>query len=348
MKTRLLFVPLLLALVASLAACGGGGQNVPADAIAVVNGTPITAAQFNNFFAQAKAVATSQGNNVTPGTSEYTLVRNQVVAYLVQVAEVEQQAAKEGISESPSAVNAFIANLVKTQYQGSESKFTAALKKQGLTLDTAKQEVSLNLLAQKLRTKVTSTAKVTEAQEKAYYQTNIATYSTAAQSTRSVEHILVKSKSLADSLEQQLKNGTSFAKLAKKYSKDPGSAAQGGLYTATKGREVPAYDDAAFALKTGALSAPVDATSTTNGGYGWFIIKALGPVKSTPAHTTSFDQAKPTIEQTLLQQQQTQLWQQWLTDLTNQYKGKVTYQAGYAPPTTTAIPSTVLPPATTG
>ncbi len=61
MKNRLLFVPVLLALVVSLAACGGGSQNVPANAIAVVNGTPITLAQFNDFFAQAVTAAKLQG-----------------------------------------------------------------------------------------------------------------------------------------------------------------------------------------------------------------------------------------------------------------------------------------------
>ena len=47
MKTRLLFVPLLIAATAALAACGGGSAAVPADSVAVVGSTPITKAQFN-------------------------------------------------------------------------------------------------------------------------------------------------------------------------------------------------------------------------------------------------------------------------------------------------------------
>src|SRR5262249_2896233 len=157
-----------------------------------------------------------------------------------------------------------------------------------------------------------------------YFQDNPTLYPP----TRSVEHILVKQKSLAASLEQQLKNGASFAKLAKKYSKDPGSAAQGGKYLATQGKEVPAYDEAAFALKTGALSGLVDATSQADGGYGWFIIKALGPVQ-----TPSFATEQTTIQSTLLQQKQQALWSQWLEKLAKQYQGKVSYQTNYAPPT---------------
>jgi parvulin-like peptidyl-prolyl isomerase len=343
MKTRLLVAPLVLALVASLAACGGGGgsQVVPANAVAVVDGTPITTAQFNAFFGQALAIVVQQGQpKPQPGTPQYTQMRDQVIAYLVQVAELTKQAPKEGVSMTDAEVTKFLTNLAKTNYGGSMKKLTAALKKQGLSMETARQEVYQNLLATKIRTKIISAAKVTTADERTYYNQNITQYSTPAQKKRSVEHILVKTKSLADKLVQQLKNGASFAALAKKYSKDPGTAAGGGTYMATDGQEVPAYDKAAFALKTGQLSAPVDATSSANGSFGWFIIKALGPVINTKAATTPFSTVQPTIEQTLLQQAQDQLWSQWLSDLTKQYEGKVSYKPGYAPPTTTALPTT--------
>ena len=82
--------------------------------------------------------------------------------------------------------------------------------------------------------------------------------------TREVRHILVNSKSLADTIETKLKNGASFAALAKKYSKDTGSAAQGGKLCVAHGgtsgacqQTVPPFDKAAFSLKTDELSQPV-------------------------------------------------------------------------------------------
>src|SRR5947209_545437 len=92
MKTRLLLMPLLLALVASLAACGGGGSgSVPANAVAVVGGKPITTGVFNALFQQAlhQVAASGQQAAPAPGTPQYTAMRGQVLAYLVQVTELE-------------------------------------------------------------------------------------------------------------------------------------------------------------------------------------------------------------------------------------------------------------------
>ena len=85
-----------------------------------------------------------------------------------------------------------------------------------------------------------------------------------------MRHILVKTKALADEIDAQLKNGGDFAELAKKYSKDTGSAAAGRQARRSEGpdrrRE---FDKVAFALKTNELSKPVKTQ------YGWHIIQAL-------------------------------------------------------------------------
>jgi foldase protein PrsA len=339
MKIRLLSVPVLLALVAILAACGGS-QKVPANAVAVVNGTPITQAQFNDYFQQAVANAKAQGQNPAPSTPQYTALRNSTVAELVQIAEAKQQMAKEGVTLTQSDVNKFIANLVKTTYGGSEQKFQAALKKAGLSLKAAQEQVYVRLLATKLHDKVTSSAKVSESDEKAYYKANLAQYTVAAATTRNVAHILVKTRAEANMIEKKLKNGASFAVLAKKYSTD-GSAQSGGKICIAKtgqsgacSQTVAPFAKAAFALKVGQISAPVHSP------FGWHVITALGPIQQQKAHTQTFAEVKAAIQQALLQQQQGTLWQQWLTDLQNEYKGKVSYQPGYAPPATTALSTT--------
>jgi len=71
-----------------------------------------------------------------------------------------------------------------------------------------------------------------------------------------------------DEIISELKSGADFAELAKEYSDDPGSADKGGdLGYFTRGTMVKAFEDAAFKLKVGEISAPVKTD------FGWHIIK---------------------------------------------------------------------------
>src|SRR5438046_1774834 len=109
MKTRLLFLPLLLVLVVSLAACGGGSGTVPANAVAVVNGKPISTAYFNAVFAQFQANSVASGAQpAAPGSPQYKQLQDQTIAYLVQFAEVKQQAPKENVSVSQDEVTKYL------------------------------------------------------------------------------------------------------------------------------------------------------------------------------------------------------------------------------------------------
>ena len=178
----------------------------------------------------------------------------------------------------------------------------------------------------KISADVTKGVKVTDADVKKYYDTNKANYTQAA--SRDVRHILVNSKKLADSIESQLKAGGNFAKLAKKYSKDTGSAVNGGKLTVQKGKTVPEFDKAAFSLKTNEISAPVHTT------YGWHIIQALSAIK--PAQTKSLKDEQATIRQQLVSTKKQDAMTKWLDDMKKSYSKKVRYQAGYTPTATTS------------
>jgi parvulin-like peptidyl-prolyl isomerase len=201
-----------------------------------------------------------------------------------------------------------------------------------MTMAQARFQVLFNLTAQKLKTKITSSAKVSTADEQKYYDQNKQAYH--QNESRQVEHILVGSKKQAEMIEKKLQAGASFASLAKKYSKDTGTAAQGGKYLAVEGQDVPQFDKAAFGLKTGATSPPVHSQ------FGWHVIRALGPIK--PAHTQSFKQVQASIQQNLIAQKQQAAWSTWLNDLPKKYQGKIAYQTGYAPATTatSTVPTT--------
>ena len=94
-----------------------------------------------------------------------------------------------------------------------------------------------------------------------------------------------QAKHLADSIYNAVKNGADFAELARKYSGDPGSATKGGkLPMVGPGQLVKEFEDAAYALKVGEVSAPVLSA------FGYHIIK-MDNRKS----LDSFETLKPEI-----------------------------------------------------
>lgn len=99
-------------------------------------------------------------------------------------------------------------------------------------------------------------------------------------------HILVANETDAQKVEDALKAGGDFAELARQYSTDTGSKDQGGdLGWFPKGTMVTEFEDAAFKLKVGEISAPVKTT------YGYHIIQVLGH-ENRPLTDTQLQQAK--------------------------------------------------------
>ena len=347
MKTRLPLLLLTVLLVALLAACGGGGNSgpVPADAIAQVNGTPISKTTLTQLMNVACARYKAQGQPCPKvGTPTRTSLQDSAVTFLVQQEELAQEAQKLGVTVSQKDIQNQVDQITKTYYQGSKAKLDEALKKDDISLAELEQyELRPNLLGQNIQNKVTSNINISTAAAQKYYDQNKQSFTTPK--TREVRHILVNSKSLAEKIETKLKNGASFAALAKQYSKDTGSAAQGGKLCVAHGgssgvcqQTVAPFDKAAFSLKTNQISQPVKSV------YGWHVIQAIGPIKA--AHVQTFAQVKAQIQANLASQQKQTAWQAWLAKLAKDYKGKVTYQTGYAPATTTT--PTAPAPTTTG
>jgi peptidyl-prolyl cis-trans isomerase D len=123
---------------------------------------------------------------------------------------------------------------------------------------------------------------VSQADIERAYNDNINQYETPEQIRAS--HILLKTegkddaevKARAEALLKQAKAGADFAELAKKSSEDEGTAPNGGdLDFFGRGKMVPEFDQAAFALKPGEIS---DLVKTQ---YGYHIIKLVDKKEGT-------------------------------------------------------------------
>ncbi len=315
----------LLALLAAACGGGGGGSSVPGGAVAVVKGTSIKKAQLDNLMRQAQHSYASQKRTFPKtGSPEFITLQGQAVAFLVQREEFSQKAKQLGVDVAPKQIDARLKQIKKQFFSGSEKKYQAQLKQQ-------------QLISEGLFQKVTKDVKVSDKDVKAYYDQHPEQYSQPA--TRDVRHILVKNKALADKLYAQIKGGANFAALAKKYSQDPGSKAQGGKLTVYKGQTVPQFDKVAFSLKTNELSAPVHTQ------FGWHIIQALSGVKA--KKTTPFAQVKESIRQQLLQQKRSTAMTDWVNGVKKEYERSVSYAKGFTPPPTTTA-STASGTSTTG
>jgi foldase protein PrsA len=326
----------VLSLTLLAAACGGGsndnssGGTASGDDAAVVNGDHITQATLDRRLNEAARSYRAPERPSQGGDDRIPEIRTQILQSLVQRAQLAQKAPSLDVSVTDKQVEAQLKNLKSQYFGGSETKYRTELKKQCVTDAEVRDDLRSNLLSNAIFKKVTTNATVSPTDVKAYYDAHREVYTTPQ--TRVDILILVKNKALADKLEAQLQKGASFASLAKKYSIDPGSKAQGGQLTITRGQTVPPFDRVAFALRTGQLSKPVHTQ------YGWHIIHA--DKAATPHHSTPFAQVKESIKQQLLQQKRNTALQTWLNGLKKEYDGKISYAAGLAPPATTTTAAT--------
>jgi parvulin-like peptidyl-prolyl isomerase len=130
-----------------------------------------------------------------------------------------------------------------------------------------------------------------------------ATPAAPAEPTLTPEQADAQAKQKADQLLAELQKGGDFAALAKANSDDPGSAVKGGdLGWVPHGKTVPEFEQAAFALQPGQLSAVVKSQ------FGYHIIKLLERKSTLPA---DFDKNKAKYEKEAGDQLQQQAWQNY-------------------------------------
>jgi parvulin-like peptidyl-prolyl isomerase len=314
-----------LAAITVVAAGCGGSDEFPADAVAVVDGTTISRSTLDDLLARAKKSYTAQKRAFPKaGTSEYQTLQTQAVAFLVQREEYAREAEQLGIKVTDVQIAKKVDEVKKQYFSGSQAKFEKGLKDQGYTQATLREDIRSQLLTEGIYNKVTNDVKVTDADVKAYYDKNKANYAVAE--SRSVRHILVKTKAEADRIYSQLEGGADFAMLAKQSSLDPGSKDQGGKLTVTRGQTVAPFDKAAFSLKTNQISQPVKTQ------FGYHVIQPLSDVK--PGSVTPFAQVKAQIKTQLDSESKNTAVNKWVADVEKEYKDKVQYAAGFEPPDT--------------
>jgi len=336
-----------------LAACGGSSDSIPGNAVAVVNGQPITKADFAHW-QQITAKTATQGNPsaIVPDPPSYAnciaqlrkqskpvkgqpkptdaslraqcaaqeqQIQQQTMSTLIQSAWVEGEAKQQGVSVTSAAVQQQLAQTKKQSFP-TATAYNKFLTSSGMSQADVVDRVRVQLLAQRITQKIQQgAAQPTEAQIASYYNKNRAQFQLPER--RDLEIILTKTQAQANAAKAAVQGGMSWKGAARKYSTDAASKANGGLLRGVgKGQEDKALDQAAFSAKKGVIVGPV------KGQFGWYIVRVVG---ITPPKTTTLAEARSQIKPLLAQQGSQQKMAAFITDFQKRWKGKTNCRAGY-------------------
>jgi foldase protein PrsA len=348
-KAVRIFMALCALAVTAAVAVGCGG--VPGNAVAEVDGSTIDKAEFSHWLNVAskssgtnstvpdapnftKCVAAKRKSTPKPAKgqpkttdeqlkkqckSEYDSLRNQVVGLLVSYKWIQGEADKQGIKVTDAEVKKSF-DTQKKQNFPKAGDFEKFLKNSGQSQEDILLRVKLDLLSQKIRDKVIKGKdKVSDAEIKAFYDKNKARFTQPE--TRDLQIVLTKSEAKAKAAKAALKGGQSWGKVVKQYSTDDASKANGGkLPGQAKGTLEKSLDAAVFDAKQNQLTGPVKTQ------FGYYVFRVT---KIKKAATQSLDDAKTTIKQTLVSQNQQKALDKFVADFRKRWREKTECQSGY-------------------
>lgn len=262
------------------------------------------------FGSSNETVATVNGVNIGKDRLYDELVKAGGPATLENIITQElifQEAEANNVKVTDADVDAEIA-LIKKNF-GTDEQFNAALAQYNMTLENLKSDTKINLTIRKVLEPKTD---VTAEEIQQFYDTNKAALGTPEQIQAS--HILVATKEEADAILAELKQGGDFAAIAKEKSIDPGSKDKGGdLGLFGKGKMVPEFETAAFALKINEISGVVQSE------MGFHIIKKTA---EQAAVVPTFEEKKEEIKNQLVATEANELSEAWMTEI--RAKAKIT------------------------
>ena len=263
--------------------------------VARVNGQDVTKADFEKMI---KGAESNLGMPI-PAEARDDILRRLLDQLVVQTL-LEQEAKARGLTATEADVDAMLKEV--RQRFSTQQEFDAALKERGMTLAGLRQDAGRDITANKvIDAELSALPGPTDDEVRDYYAKNADKFT--EQETVRASHILItaardadaatkaKARATIDSVLEKAKAGQDFAALAKEFSQDPGSGAQGGdLNYFRRGMMVPEFNDAAFALQPGQMS---DVVTTQ---FGYHLIKVTD---RKPGRVVPFDEAAPRIRQFL-------------------------------------------------
>src|SRR3954463_9116170 len=365
--TSLFTMPRIFRIALPVAACAvliaGCGSDVPSNGVAKIGDTVITKDQFNHWLTAAAHGSAAPGSNVTvpdpPNFTkcvanqakqpvakgakkptqaqlktqckqQYDALKQQVMQFLVSAEWIQQEAKKEDVKVSDKEVQKQFADQKKQSFQ-KDSDYQKFLQNSGMTEADLLFRVKLDVISNDVRTKVIKGKdKVSQAQIAQYYNKNKQRF--AQPERRDLLVVLTRTKAKAQAAKSAVDGGQKWATVAKKYSIDEASKAQGGkLPGVAKGQQEKAFNDAIFGAKKGTITGPVKTQ------FGYYVFQVQ---KVTPASQQSLTQTKETIKNLLKSQNQQKALNNFVKEFRKDYKDKTKCAKPYVIPDCANAPKT--------
>jgi peptidyl-prolyl cis-trans isomerase C len=227
-----------------------------------------------------------------------------------------QEAVKRNIAADDARVEQAY-NEARVRFKD-DKDWAAVLAGQGLDAQSFRAELRAQHTIQALLGQVAQqSAQATDQEAMAFYESHPAVFDSGE--VVRARHILVRVpegtaaakreelRKKAGALLVRVRAGKDFATLARQSSDDTGSAAKGGeLRPFGRGQLAPAFEQAAFALKAGEVSAVVESP------FGFHIIKLIEKV---PPRKVPFAEVKEQLKKEMVHQKRQQAQQSFLNGL---------------------------------
>jgi parvulin-like peptidyl-prolyl isomerase len=304
-RSRLSLLPLvavallvaLAMLVASSAGCAdeGGEPTVtsaspsPAEAVlAWVEGEPVTQADVELVLAEARLA----GETVDPEAA-----LDEAIGRVL----VRREAERLGVAVDDAALEARLGEI--RDRLGGEDALTARLQDAVMTREQLRLGAAYGLLRERLRDQKFAGESAADEAVRRFYDENRETLFTEPAAVK-LGSILFRGENAAKGVAAKLRAGRPFDEMARRYSMDPESKANGGLLGWVEEASLPEpLAQAVRGLKRGELS------EVTAGPGGWFILKLYD---RRAAQTRSFAEVEDELRAELDRRERLQALEGWL------------------------------------
>ncbi|HEX8503195.1 MAG TPA: peptidylprolyl isomerase [Pyrinomonadaceae bacterium] len=322
-------------------AAGVGAQTAttpPPDAtVATVEGRAIPARLFEMYLRNGRE-GLGLDERTEEGRRRLQLLREGVVSELIDRELIRREAERRGLS--PDAARVAEGEARAVEQLGGEEQFKAYLSAHGLSREEFMETVRAPLYGELLRRELGRDLKATDEELRSFYEAHKAEAEFQVPERAAASHILVaarpsvverqlreerglagdelkkavgeemaRRRARAEELRLRLFRGgpagrADFAALAREFSDDAGTRGRGGaLGLFQRGSHAKAFDDAAFALGEGEVSAPVQTE------FGFHLVKLE---RREPARRLSFEEAAPDVRRRLLARREAETLKSWL------------------------------------